>query len=66
MQFCVIGHSFEVPLQAFQGYSSVLMTGVSGSFRFQTARGPWPAAMAQLRFGTNLGDDYMQWLSDCF
>ncbi len=43
MQISVIGHPLEVPFQALQGH---FMTGVAGSFRFQTARGPWPGAMA--------------------
>ena len=44
MQISVIGHPLEVPLQALHG---VLMTGVAGPFRFQTARGQWPGAAAQ-------------------
>ncbi len=43
MQISVIGHPLAVPFQALQGY---VMTRVAGSFRFQTARGPWPGAMA--------------------
>ncbi len=43
MQISLIGHLLEVPFQALQGH---FMTGVAGSFRFQTARRPWPGATA--------------------
>ncbi len=43
MQISVIGHPLGVPFQALQGY---FITRVAGSFRFQTARGPWPGATA--------------------